>query len=72
MEEHWGAVDLNTLKALYEKEQEKLTAALLSGAEWKEVQDQRKNVTELSILLYRRTQSENPAEYYSRSNGRQV
>lgn len=37
----------------YEKQQQELAKALLSGATWEEVREQRINVTKLSHMLYK-------------------
>jgi hypothetical protein len=65
MEIKWSGLDNNALKALYENKLQELNAALLRGAEWEALRDQRHEVTQLSILLSKR-QFGNPAEYNSR------
>jgi len=58
--------DLDSLKALYKRENEELKSKLLNGALWEEVKDQRLRVTELSIALANKLQSDltnNPAEF---------
>ncbi len=64
MVKRWEELDVDALRACYELEQQQLANALLKGATWEEVSETRRNVTELSILLYRRY-SGNPAEYQS-------
>lgn len=67
MEKEVWNLDLKSLKELHDQKQQDFTAALLSGADWKDLQEERKQVTELSIALYRRMQSEeNPAEHLTR------
>jgi len=67
MEELWK-LDTDALRSLHEQQQRELTAALLQGADWKDVQDKRRAVTELSIILYHRTTSTNPAEFHTRNS----
>lgn len=58
--------DPDSLKALYERENEELKARLLNGALWNEVKEQRFRVTELSIALHKKIQKiqgTNPAEF---------
>jgi hypothetical protein len=60
--------DIDSLKALYEKENEVLQTRLLSGEAWEEVKDQRQKVTEISIALHKKftaLHSLNPAEFPS-------
>jgi len=62
----WG-LDLNILKNMYDREAASLKTALLNGASWDEVKDQRRKVTELSIAIHKlRYRSGNPAESSSR------
>ena len=61
--------DLDSLKVLFEKENEELKARLLNGASWEEVKDQRLRVTELAIALHNNflsPQGGNPAEFSQR------
>ena len=67
MENEWEHLDTEALRNLYQQKQRELTESLLSGALWQDVRDQRKQVTELSIALYRRTQGGNPAEHRTRN-----
>lgn len=60
--------DLESLKTLYQKENEELKSRLLNGALWEEVKAQRLRVTELSIALHNKFQSGyggHPAEFPS-------
>jgi hypothetical protein len=71
MESNWNELDADNLKALYEKESLGLRTALLNGATWEEVKDQRQRVTELSIALHKKINtSGNPAESTDRSEKR--
>jgi hypothetical protein len=72
MERNLCSLDLNTLKVLYDKEAAALSDALLNGASWNEVREQRKNVTELAIEIHKRRyiSSQNPAEQSIRSEGK--
>ena len=49
-------LDLDTLKAMYEKGQAELTSSLLSGALWNELKEQRKKLTEVAIMLHKKAQ----------------
>jgi hypothetical protein len=74
MEEWWNADPL-TLQSLFEQHQMELNRALLEGGDWKDVQDKREMVTQLSILLFYRSTSTNPAEFnlrdrFNNSKGR--
>ena len=68
--------NLDSLRALYEKESEVLQSRLLNGELWDEVRDLRVRVTELSIALHQKLQSDkgaNPAESFSfRGEGRSI
>jgi hypothetical protein len=66
MEKEWRSLDAEALRSLYQQKQQEFTVALLNGADWKEVQEQRKLVTELSIALYKRVNEQNPAENNTR------
>lgn len=66
MEELWK-LDAVTLKSLYDQHQKELNLALLDGADWSAVEEERKLVTELSILLYHRTISASPADFNTRN-----
>ena len=60
--------DLDSLRTLYERENQELRTKLLNGALWEEVKDQRLRITELSIALDKKLQSKsgaNPAEFSS-------
>lgn len=65
MEQHWMQLDTPALKTLYETEFRALSDDLLSGADWKDVQDRRERLITLTKLLYERA-SHNPAEFPSR------
>jgi len=69
MKQNLRGLDINILKEMYEKEAMVLKTALLNGASWDEVRDQRRKVTEISIALHKlRFDSNNPAESSSRSS----
>jgi len=61
-------LDAVTLRSLYEHHEKELKTDLLAGKEWQEVQDKRRMVTELSIVLYYRSVSTNPAEHNIRQH----
>ncbi|RYY84912.1 MAG: hypothetical protein EOO15_18275 [Chitinophagaceae bacterium] len=54
MKEELHHIDLESLVRMHQSASFRLQAALLSGATWQEVQDQRELVTELSIAIQRR------------------
>lgn len=63
MDKFLAGLDLETLKILYEKEAAQLRNALINGAQWDEVREQRLKVTELSIVIHqKRNSNSNPAE----------
>lgn len=69
MERNLSSLDLHTIKAMYEKEAEELSSALLNGATWEETREKRKSVTELSIALHqKRNPTGHPAEAFTRRN----
>ena len=62
MNEELHHIDLESLVRMHQTASFRLQAALLSGATWQEVQDQRELVTELSIAIQRRrTRRSHPA-----------
>jgi hypothetical protein len=69
----WSAdlisLDRNLLQNLYDKEMEELEARLLTGALWDEVSEQRKKLSEISLMIYNKlsARSGNPAEKPGRS-----
>jgi hypothetical protein len=64
MDRNLSSLDLQTLKALYEKEAEELSSALVNGATWEETMEQRHSVTEISIAIHQKRYpyNSNPAE----------
>jgi hypothetical protein len=62
-QELWSQ-DLDSLKQMYASESKKLVEALLQGADWEEVEDKRKLVTQLSVVIDRKKEgiNFNPAE----------
>ena len=65
-----GQMDLTTLKTTYEKEAAALRTALINGASWEDVKEQRLRVTQLAIEVHRKIHaggSSNPAERSTRS-----
>jgi len=64
METNFENLDSVALKVLYEKHLQELSNALLKGAEWKDVQDKRVLLIELSKRIHRSGNS--PAEYPNR------
>lgn len=72
MDTSWNDLDVEALKMLYEQESLNLKAALLRGTSWNDLKDQRQKVTELSIVLHKKTHAAtgNPAESIDRSEKR--
>ena len=62
MRSRFRELDFEAVNALYESEKHKLTEALLNGASWEEVQDQRRLVTSLAIERHKKWKLTNPAE----------
>ena len=64
MESNLEHVDLTTLKTTYEREAAALSTALINGASWDDVKEQRIRVTHLAIEVHRKlhASSPNPAE----------
>ena len=55
METDYSAYDLRTLKALYEQEARTLRHKLLRGYSWEDVQDERRHMTKIASVLYKRS-----------------
>lgn len=71
MNTSWNDLELEALRALFEKETARLQNALLNGCSWEEVREQRQKVTDLSIILHKKISSSiNPAESTDRSEKR--
>jgi hypothetical protein len=71
METNWSEMDVDAVRAAYEKEAAQLKASLLNGTPWEEMKDQRQKVTELAIALHKKLYiSGNPAESTDRSEKR--
>ena len=72
MDTSWNDMDVDTIRSLYEQESSNLKAALLQGISWNDLKDQRQKVTELSIILHKKTHgtTANPAEFGDRSEKR--
>ncbi|RZM20844.1 MAG: hypothetical protein EOO88_35000 [Pedobacter sp.] len=68
MENDLTSLEINTLKRMHQSASFKMQSALLNGATWEEVQDQREIVTELAIAIHKKQPSYflNPAEAPSR------
>jgi len=67
MEIEWENMDRTALQALYEQQFQQLSSALLDGAKWEDVKQQRLLLTELSIFLDKRGGTANPAEHPERT-----
>lgn len=60
------ALDVSILEKLFQEEESKLSASLLSGASWESLLDQRKVVTELATIIHKKRyplKVFNPAEF---------
>ena len=55
METDYSDYDLSSLKALYEKQARNLRHKLLSGYTWQEVQEERRQMTKIASVLYKRS-----------------
>ena len=62
MRNRYSEVNFEAINAMYEREKQRLTEALLGGASWEEVQDQRRLVTTLAIERHKKWKLLNPAE----------
>ena len=62
MRSRFRELDFEAVNALYEGEKQRLTEALLNGASWEEVQEQRRLVTLLAIERHKKWKLINPAE----------
>ena len=62
-------LELETLKDMFSNAATRLKEALLEGASWDELQEYRRDVTELEIALYNKVRSTqlNPAEFGNRT-----
>ena len=65
-------LELETLKAMYKRENADLTTMLLDGAPWDETKEQRKKVTQISIALHQKFEflGQNPTDLFSDAEGR--
>lgn len=56
-------MDLESLKTLYIQESQSLAEALLQGAEWSQLAEKRKQITQISIIIERKAAGiQHPAE----------
>jgi hypothetical protein len=64
MNEELWRLDLEALKAMYTHQSSRLAAALIEGADWEELNEQRILVTQLSIAIAKKSTGvvDNPAE----------
>ena len=58
MENTPGSLDLDALSQMYEMEADKLRMALINGASWDDMREQRHVVTELAIAIHRQRKSD--------------
>ncbi len=55
METDYSDYDLASLKALYEREARNLRNKLLNGNTWEDVQEERRRMTKIASVLYKRS-----------------
>ncbi|WP_121357708.1 hypothetical protein [Flavisolibacter nicotianae] len=67
MERELENLDVATLSALYDRHMQALSNALLNGAAWQDVQEERKRLIAISKLLHRGGMG-HPAEQAIRNN----
>ena len=67
MERELENLDATTLKSLYDRHMQALSDALLNGAAWQDVQEERNLLIKLSRLLHR-SGTGHPAEQAIRNN----
>ena len=65
MDSEFYGLDLDTLQTLYQEEAKRLNTALLAGATWESVKEQKQKVTELAIVIHKKKYPLyfNPAEF---------
>jgi hypothetical protein len=71
MNQEWQVWSVSELQRVYEQAAGELEEKLLSGVSWEEVAEQRREVTELAILVYKRLSVDsetNPAEHLKRNH----
>jgi hypothetical protein len=73
MNREFFGLDLDTLQALYQEENNRLQEALLAGAPWDSVREQKIKVTELAITIHKKKYPLyfNPAEFSTREEQQQ-
>jgi hypothetical protein len=69
MDTNLNNIDLDSLKRMHESTSFRLQTALLNGASWDEVQEQRELLIELAVAIHKKQPSYflNPAESHSRN-----
>ena len=70
MRSRFSELDYEAVNAVYENEKQKLTEALLKGASWEDVQEQRRLVTALASERHKKWKLMNPAEKQVRRDPR--
>ena len=71
MEKDYQLFDLPVLRSMLAREEREFSRALLRGASWTDVQDQKRRITELSIAIHHRLHpvtTTHPAEFITRKN----
>jgi hypothetical protein len=67
-------LDIHQLRALYRQKNNELSAALLSGSSWNELQPERNEVISIAIALHKKLRhlgSVSPAEFDYRQGGQE-
>ena len=71
MEKDYQSLDLPVLRSMLAREEREFSRALLRGASWSDVQEQKRKITELSIAIHHRLHpltTNHPAEFVNRKN----
>ena len=63
MQTNWESLDINQLQHLYQVCSRDLEYKLLHGASWQEVNETRRDVTELAITIYHRLNASGEMEH---------
>lgn len=57
MKESLSEFDLPTLRRLHEQEMDRLHTQLMNGAQWHEVQEQKRKVTDLTLAIHQKLEA---------------
>jgi hypothetical protein len=66
MNPDFSNLELDTLKAMYKRENADLAAMLIDGTPWNEMKEQRNKVTQISIALHQKFEllGQNPTDLF--------